>query len=74
LSLPGAAAIGFDVTEGSVHENLTGTLDVAASGAGKPADPNGNARQMYWWVLNFAVCIGFLFLWQRRKSRQPQED
>jgi hypothetical protein len=74
LSLPGAAAIGFEVTQGASHENLTGTLDVAAPGADKSADTNGNTRQLGWWVLNFGVCIGFLMLWRRRKSRQPQED
>jgi hypothetical protein len=32
------------------------------------------ARQMWWWALNFAVCIGFLMLWsRRRKARQEQE-
>ncbi len=74
LSLPGAAAVAFEVTQGASHENLTGTLDVAAAGADKSGDTNGNTRQLGWWVLNFAVCIGFLMLWRRRKSREPQED
>jgi hypothetical protein len=68
LALPGAAAIEFRVQAG-VPETLKGTLDVAA-----PAGPsdNNNARQLWWWVLNFGVCIGFLWLFSRR--RKSAED
>jgi hypothetical protein len=66
LTLPGAAAVEFQITEGQSSESLKGTLDVAGT-ASKPEDSN-NARQLWWWVLNFAVCIGFLWLFSRRKA------
>jgi hypothetical protein len=66
LALSGAAAVEFQITEGQSNESLKGTLDVAGA-ASKPQDSN-NARQLWWWVLNFAVCIGFLWLFSRRKS------
>jgi hypothetical protein len=66
LSLPGAAAVQFQVTRGGAREDLNGTLQ-AADAPDKPEDKN-SARQLGWWVLNFAVCIGFLMLWRRRKA------
>ena len=58
--------VAFDGT----REELKGTLEIGGTG-----DKNGgknNARQLWWWVLNFAVCIGFLMLWSRRRRRaQP---
>jgi hypothetical protein len=66
LALPGAAAVEFEVADASGQESLKGTLQVAAAG-GKSADPN-SARQLGWWVLNFAVCIGFLWLISRRRK------
>jgi len=68
LNLPGPAAIEFLVTLGDKREELIGTL--AAAGAEPPGDRN-SSRQLGWWVLNFAVCIGFLWLWSRRKSADP---
>lgn len=65
LKLPGPASIEFLVTVGDKREELKGTL--AAAGADPPGDKN-SSRQLGWWVLNFAVCIGFLWLWSRRKS------
>jgi hypothetical protein len=65
LQLPGPASIEFLVTVGDKREELKGTL--AAAGADPPGDKN-SSRQLGWWVLNFAVCIGFLWLWSRRKS------
>jgi hypothetical protein len=65
LKLPGPASIEFLVTVGDKREELKGTL--AAAGAEPPGDKN-SSRQLGWWVLNFAVCIGFLWLWSRRKS------
>ncbi len=65
LTLPGAAAVEFHVAEGRLHESLRGTLDVAAAGQ---TDEKSNARQLWWWVLNFSVCIGFLWLISRRKK------
>jgi hypothetical protein len=66
LALPGAAAVEFEVTRGQLHDSLRGTLDVAA--AAGHTDEKSNARQLWWWVLNFAVCIGFLWLISRRKK------
>jgi hypothetical protein len=67
FALPGAIAMEFRVTQGGAEERLAGTLQVAA--AGDKTDDSGSARQMYWWVLNFAVCGAFLLLWARRKKR-----
>ncbi|MGO9931817.1 MAG: hypothetical protein ACLPV8_08390, partial [Steroidobacteraceae bacterium] len=66
LTLPGAAAVEFLVSQGEVRESLKGTLDFAAA-AGQ-SDNRSNARQLWWWVLNFAVCIGFLWLFSRRRK------
>ena len=66
LTLPGAAAVEFQVTQGAARQGLKGTLQVAA-GADRPEDKN-TARQLWWWVLNFAVCIGFLWLFSRRRK------
>jgi hypothetical protein len=66
LALPGAAAVEIQVTRAAARETLKGTLQVAA-----PADQSENknsARQLWWWVLNFAVCIGFLWLVSRRRK------
>jgi hypothetical protein len=68
LALPGAAAVEFQVAQAAAHETFKGTLQVTA---GEPADKN-SARQLWWWVLNFAVCIGFLWLIsRRRKAKEP---
>lgn len=66
LALPGQAAVEFQVAQGAASETLKGTLQVAAGGA-RPEDKN-SARQLWWWVLNFAVCIGFLWLYSRRRK------
>jgi hypothetical protein len=66
LKLPGPASIEFQVTLGDKHEELTGTL--AAVRVPGRSEEKGSSRQLGWWVLNFAVCIGFLWLWSRRKS------
>ncbi len=66
LWLPGAAAVEFQVAEGDARDTLKGTLTVGAAAAA-PEDKN-TARQLGWWVLNFAVCIGFLWLLSRRRK------
>jgi hypothetical protein len=66
LALPGLAAVEFQVSRDAGRENLKGTLDIGAAG-GPPEDKN-SARQLWWWVLNFAVCIGFLWLIARRRK------
>jgi hypothetical protein len=67
FALRGPIAMEFRVTLGGTEETLSGTLQIAA--AGDKTDDSGSARQMYWWVLNFAVCGAFLVLWARRKKR-----
>jgi len=71
LSLPGPATVEFVVTWGEKREELTGTL--AALGNPGTADEKGSARQLGWWVLNFAVCAGFLWLWSRRRRSSDAE-
>jgi hypothetical protein len=66
LALPGAAAVEFQVVQAAAHETLKGMLQVAG-GAGSAGDKN-SARQLWWWVLNFAVCIGFLWLISKRRK------
>jgi hypothetical protein len=66
LTLPGAAAVEIQVSQGAAPESLKGTLDIATA-AGQTDDKN-NARQLWWWVLNFAVCFGVLWLISRRRK------
>jgi hypothetical protein len=66
LRLPGAAAIDFHIGQGSSSQSLKGTLDVVAA-AGAAEDRNAN-RQLWWWVLNFAVCGAAFWLFTRRKA------
>jgi len=72
LTLPGAAAVEFQVTQGAARATLRGTLEVAAA-AGTSDDKN-NARQLWWWVLNFAVCFGVLWLISRRKKAAQAKE
>ena len=71
LALPGAAAVQLQITRAGIHEDLDGTLQIAQA-PGKPEETN-TPRQILWWVLNFAVCVGFLMLWRRRKSAATKE-
>jgi hypothetical protein len=70
LNLPGPASLEFQVIQGPTHHDLKGTLP-AAGGVVK-ADDKNSARQLWWWVLNFAVCIGFLLLISRRRKASRQ--
>jgi hypothetical protein len=72
LALPGAAAVRIEVTSSGTRQDLAGTLQPAA--ARESIEDKGSSRQLGWWVLNFAVCIGFLWLWQRRKRHDPDEE
>jgi hypothetical protein len=72
LALPGAAAVRIEVTSSGKRQDLEGTLQPAAASAA--TEDKGSSRQLGWWVLNFAVCIGFLWLWQRRKRHAPDEE
>jgi hypothetical protein len=70
LRLPGPASLEFQVVQGTTRHELKGTLLMTDGGA-KPDEKNG-ARQLWWWVLNFAVCIGFLLLISRRRKASRQ--
>ena len=66
LTLPGEAAVEFRIAQGQDRETLSGILKVAT--AAVEHDDRGSGRQMWWWALNFGVCIGFLWLFSRRKK------
>ena len=66
LTASGPSVVAFLVTRGADTEKLVGTLD--APTAAKKVTESGQARQLLWWVLNFAVCIGFLLLYSRRRK------
>jgi hypothetical protein len=66
LTLPGAAVVEFQVKQAAAPEILKGTLEVA--GAAERSDSKSNARQLWWWVLNFTVCFGILWLISRRRK------
>jgi len=71
LRLTGTAQVLFQVTLGAVREDLDGRLEVA--GGERPDEGKGGSRQLGWWLLNFAVCIGFLMLWSRRRKAQEPD-
>jgi hypothetical protein len=72
LLLPGSTKVEFRVDQGELHERLDGTLQSVGK-SGTPEDRN-NARQLWWWVLNFAVCIGVLLLISRRRKAAKAQD
>jgi hypothetical protein len=67
LALPGAAVLDIRVAQPTGVETLTSNFD-AGAGAPPPAEEKNGSRQLWWWVLNFGVCIGFLWLFSRRKK------
>jgi hypothetical protein len=71
LDVPGTASVEFRVAQGQSREVLKGALLIGA-GDPKPEEKN-SARQLWWWVLNFAVCIGFLMLLSRRRKSTAQD-
>jgi hypothetical protein len=66
LALPGTAEVEFQVAQGKLRETLQGVL--RADPAAAAPDDRSPSRQMWWWALNFGVCIGFLVLLSRRKK------
>jgi hypothetical protein len=66
LALPGAAAVDIQVGQGSTKESLKGTLDTGSEGG--PLDDKNSSRQLWWWVLNFAVCGAAVWLFSRRRK------
>ena len=71
LTLPGTAAIEFQVAQAAAQQSLKGTLLITGA-AGEPE--KNTARQLWWWVLNFAVCIGFLWLISRRRKAASSKE
>jgi hypothetical protein len=70
LSLPGAAAVEFQVAQdGAAQSGRSETLQGTLQGAADAPQNKNTARQLWWWVLNFAVCIGFLWLISQRRKR-----
>jgi hypothetical protein len=67
LGLPGAAAVEFQVAQAAGQQSLKGALQIE-SGAASHAEDKNSVRQLLWWVLNFSVCIGFLWLVSRRRK------
>jgi hypothetical protein len=66
LTLPGPATVEFQVVRTAARESLKGTLQI--NDGGDQSENKNSARQLWWWVLNFAVCIGFLWLISRRRK------
>lgn len=72
LTLPGAAAMNFEVGQGKATDNLKGTLNIGSDTA--PGDEKNSSRQLWWWVLNFGVCGAAVWLFsRRRKAAKGQE-
>lgn len=66
LALPGSAAVDIQVGQGSTKESLKGTLAIGSQPG--PADDRNSSRQLWWWVLNFAVCGAAVWLFSRRRK------
>ena len=66
LTLPGAATVEFQIARAAAQESLKGTLRV--NDGDDQSEKKNSDRQLWWWVLNFAVCIGFLWLISRRRK------
>jgi hypothetical protein len=72
LALPGAAAVDFQFGDGAAKESLKGTLDIGLQPGA--LDDKNSSRQLWWWVLNFAVCGASVWLFsKRRKAAKDQE-
>jgi hypothetical protein len=72
LAIPGTAAVVFDVVEPRGTEvGLKGEISIANGAA---TDDQSSSRQLGWWILNFAVCIGFLMLLSRRRKLRANHD
>ena len=66
LTLPGAAAVDIQIAQGAARSNLRGTLDAGTQSG--PLDDKNSSRQLWWWVLNFAVCGAAVWLFSRRRK------
>lgn len=66
LALPGVAAVDFQVGQGTAKDSLKGTLELGSHPG--PLDDKNSSRQLWWWVLNFAVCGAAVWLFSRRRK------
>jgi hypothetical protein len=72
LALPGAAAVDFQIGEGAAKESLKGTLDIGSQPGA--LDDKNSSRQLWWWVLNFAVCGAAVWLFSRRRKAAKEQE
>jgi len=72
LALPGSAAVDFQIVQGTAKNSLKGTLD-GGSRSG-PLDDKNSSRQLWWWVLNFAVCGAAVWLFSRRRKAAKDQE
>jgi hypothetical protein len=72
LALPGDAAVDFQVDQGGAKESLKGTLNIGSQPG--PLDDKNNSRQLWWWVLNFAVCGAAVWLFSRRRKAAKDQE
>jgi hypothetical protein len=72
LALPGAAAVDIQVVQGAARDSLKGTLTIGSQPG--PLDDKNNSRQLWWWVLNFAVCGAAVWLFSRRRKAAKNQE
>jgi hypothetical protein len=72
LMLSGAAAVDFQVGQGAAKDSLNGTLDIGSQPG--PLDDKNSSRQLWWWVLNFAVCGAAVWLFSRRRKAAKDKE
>jgi hypothetical protein len=72
LALPGAAAVDFQIGEGAAKASLKGTLNIGSQPGA--LDDKNSSRQLWWWVLNFAVCGAAVWLFSRRRKAGKEQE
>jgi hypothetical protein len=72
LALPGAAAVDIQVGQGAAKDSLKGMLNIGSQPG--PLDDRNSSRQLWWWVLNFAVCGAAVWLFSRRRKAAKDKE